>query len=215
MKWFIADPHFGHNRILSIACRPFSSVTAMNSHIISNINKYVRKSDYLYILGDFCFDSEGEYYRQQINAQNIYFIRGNHDCDEKHVASSYDRLFTHADNTRMIKLSNNKGGDQHESFHCWLSHYPHAFWPKSHYGAMHVYGHHHCQREEYLDKVWPNRRSMDVGVDNIYRLYGEYRPVSEVEILSILSARTGHHNLEHEHSYTKNKELAMPTSVIA
>jgi hypothetical protein len=40
--------------------------------------------------------------------------------------------------------------------------------------------------EEQLDQWFPGRKAMDVGVDNIYRLTGEWRPISLDEILERL-----------------------------
>jgi hypothetical protein len=36
--------------------------------------------------------------------------------------------------------------------------------------------------EEQLDQWFPGRKAMDVGVDNIYRLTGEWRPISLDEV---------------------------------
>jgi hypothetical protein len=37
-----------------------------------------------------------------------------------------------------------------------------------------------------LDKIFPGRRAMDVGIDSIFRLTGEHRPISLDEILDRL-----------------------------
>jgi len=42
--------------------------------------------------------------------------------------------------------------------------------------------------EAHLDAVIPNRRSLDVGVDNAYRLLGEWRPFAIDEIITLLKA---------------------------
>ena len=76
----------------------------------------------------------------------------------------------------------------------WCSHYPTAFWPQSHYGFYHAYGHiHYCpEREGMMDLAMPRRRSMDVGVDAAKARLGEYEPFSETEFLYLLSQREGH-----------------------
>jgi len=61
-----------------------------------------------------------------------------------------------------------------------------------------VYGHCHFQREAYLDGIWPERRSMDVGVDSARHHLGEFRPFSEDEVVQILGQRKGHHDLAYE-----------------
>lgn len=51
-------------------------------------------------------------------------------------------------------------------------------------------------REDYLDNIWPDRRSMDVGMDVAYDMFGEFRPFSELEVYSRLIARKGHDPLD-------------------
>ena len=36
----------------------------------------------------------------------------------------------------------------------------------------------------------PQRMSMDVGVDNIYELFGEYRPINLDEVINFLPRKT-------------------------
>jgi hypothetical protein len=40
--------------------------------------------------------------------------------------------------------------------------------------------------EDMLDKIFPGRRAMDVGIDSIFRLTGEHGPISLDEILDRL-----------------------------
>lgn len=72
-----------------------------------------------------------------------------------------------------------------------LSHYVQAVWNQSHRGAWMLYGHSHASAESWLDAAMPGRRSIDVGVDNAYRVLGEYRPFSFDELNEILSGRPG------------------------
>ena len=80
---------------------------------------------------------------------------------------------------------------KHKSKHVVLSHYAQAVWNKSHSGSWMLYGHSHATAENWLDQMMPNRFSLDVGVDNIYRLIGEYRPISFEEIEKIFKNRKG------------------------
>jgi len=75
---------------------------------------------------------------------------------------------------------------------CWLSHYPHAYWPASHKGSFHLYGHTHDQREATLDAVFPGRRSHDAGLDTAFRRFGVHRPFTEMEVFDYLINRPGH-----------------------
>lgn len=42
MIWFISDTHFGHERVISFANRPFVNIYEMNNALVENINKNVR-----------------------------------------------------------------------------------------------------------------------------------------------------------------------------
>lgn len=55
-----------------------------------------------------------------------------------------------------------------------------------------LYGHSHSTAEEWLNQMMPNRRSIDVGVDNAYKLLGEYKPFSYEEIVNIMASKKGH-----------------------
>ena len=50
--FFIADTHFGDERILRYENRPFKSVDEMNSEIIKRWNESVKDDDSVYLLGD-------------------------------------------------------------------------------------------------------------------------------------------------------------------
>jgi calcineurin-like phosphoesterase family protein len=75
--WLIGDLHLGHQRIIDYTGRPFSSVEEMDTAIIQNWNKYVRKDDWVICLGDFAFGDPRPYLRQ-LNGRLI-LIKGNHD----------------------------------------------------------------------------------------------------------------------------------------
>jgi hypothetical protein len=79
---------------------------------------------------------------------------------------------------------------------CFVSHYPHAYWPASHYGSFHVFGHVHDQRTDTLTEKFPDARMMDVGVDAANRWLGKYTCFSEEEVYNILIAKTGHDHVK-------------------
>ena len=192
MLYFTADTHFGHQALLakitgkdsgmSLRAITWSTVAEMDEALIDAINSTVGKRDTLYHLGDWGVNNPG-HYRMQIQCKDLRFIWGNHD---KH-SSLMQSLFKFKWEVREIKVAETP---------CWLSHYAHAVWPKSHYGSLHLYGHSHGQRESTFDSIWPDRRSMDVGVDNIYRLLGSPRPISEKEVAERLLSRKGHDPVE-------------------
>jgi calcineurin-like phosphoesterase family protein len=205
--WFTADTHFDHRRIPLYAKRKFcldqeeldrldesppstrntwapswSSVARMNDHIIEQINSRVDQDDILWHLGDFCWGRKGELlasarkFRDRIRCRNVFLVMGNHDSDE--IGSAFDACHRY----KEIKVG---------SLNIVLSHYAHCFWNRSHYGSWMLYGHAHGTAEEWLDSHMPGRQSMDVGVDNVARLTGEYRPISSEEIAVLFSSKKG------------------------
>ena len=223
--WFTADTHFGHKKIPFYAKRKFclddeeahtletilqnknfynewspswNSIARMNDYLIKKINDHVKKDDILWHLGDFCFGKnnqhiEAQKYRDRINCKNVFLVMGNHDRPE------IKRVFSGCYDTHELTANNKK---------IILSHYSHSFWNKSHAKSWMLYGHAHGTAEEWLDLHMPGRLSMDVGVDNIFRIFGEYRPISFKEIAQIFDSRNGFH-IDGNSLKNKLKEVAL------
>ena len=204
MIWFTADTHFYHKKIPLFTkrrfclnkeekkqmdsiwgrggpictewgnwCPSWESINRMNDVLINNINNCVGQKDILYHLGDFCYapkDRVENFTKSvlaKIKCKNIYLIKGNHD-DEiifKYFKDCHERKEFKFNKKFLV-----------------LSHYAQLIWNRSHRGSWMLYGHSHATAEEFLDKMMPDRLSIDVGVDNINRLLGEYRPISFDEI---------------------------------
>ena len=177
---FIADTHLDHEGVLTMSGRLFPNIVEHDNFMLDCINEYVHRNDRLFVIGDFAWRA-AEAYTARINCKNIHLIWGNHD------RSNFAKAFKSAEDVTEIKIG--EKGDEHKVF---LSHYPHAYWPASHHGSLHLYGHCHRQREETLDRAFPGRRSIDVGVDNALHLLGAYRPFDEFDILRLLTPRPGH-----------------------
>lgn len=186
--WFLADAHFDHERLMAITARPFDNVAEWNAIMLNSINYCVERHHRLVLVGDFGFSARIAFWRQKIKCRHIVFILGNHDTPAKIRKAFSGEVYQQ----RTMKLFDTK---------VFVSHYPNAFWDGSHKGWPHVYGHCHHQREDYLDSIWPERRSMDVGPDTAYELYGEWRPHEDTEIYNRLMARKGHDDLEFYHDY--------------
>lgn len=58
-------------------------------------------------------------------------------------------------------------------------------------GKVFITGNSHGALEDYLDRLWPDRRSMDVGVDNACFLTGEYKPFPIQYIMNRMKNRKG------------------------
>ena len=79
MIFYIADNHFGDERDMRLAKRPFRSVNDMDDTMISLWNKKVGVTDVVYVVGDFAIDSQVAIkILEQLNGQKI-LIWGNHD----------------------------------------------------------------------------------------------------------------------------------------
>ncbi|KKL59629.1 hypothetical protein LCGC14_2213400 [marine sediment metagenome] len=170
-----SDTHFNHSGMLQNGREAFSSVSEMDEVLIDGINATVGRKDTLYHLGDFCWQaSRAGHYRQRINVRHLLVTQGNHDAASlrKHVSQMELMLFP------KIRGRN---------FH--LSHYPLLSWRKREHGGIHLYGHSHGKFEDQLNELWPDRMAMDVSVDHIHRLTGEWRPIHIEAILEYLEMR--------------------------
>ena len=143
MDLFISDTHFGHENILE-TCRPqFSSIDEMDDTIIQNINKKMKKTDTLYIVGDFSFHSKRSpvEYLEAIKPKKV-LILGNHDRDWiKHLDPvQLERYFVGVYQQYSLKKY---GLEVH------FNHFPQLAWNRSHYFAQSfsICGHIHDNRD--------------------------------------------------------------------
>lgn len=73
MIYFIADTHFGDERIRRYENRPFDDARAMDRELIRRWNGTVSPEDTVYVLGDW-----GHLSPVLVNGTK-YLVRGNHD----------------------------------------------------------------------------------------------------------------------------------------
>lgn len=180
MKWFISDLHLGHDAVrVGKRAEYFSSLKEWEDGILDAINTQTKKGDILYILGDLCF-KDLPYWRTRIKCKETWLIRGNHDPSTKICTEVFGNKFRDTCTTKL--------GDTP----CWLSHYAHAFWPGSHRGTYHLYGHCHGQREDTLDSWMPERKSLEVCPETIFEWTGKWGAISENQLLRIMKNRKGH-----------------------
>lgn len=190
----MADPHFGHSNIAGpkvsrwkSGYRNFETVEEMDAAIINNINLRVAQDDELYIAGDFCFGGHEKTpdYRNRIICRNVHIIRGNHD---KHI-TKYRHCFNSVEFAAEL-VFRGRDGAKHLVY---VHHYGCRVWLGSHQGSLHAYGHSH-------GSLPPQGRSEDVGVDRIFKLFGEYRPISEEEFVELTAHKDiyfgDHHSAE-------------------
>ena len=173
MVFLTSDLHLGHGNILALCGRPFTSVEEMDSVIIENWNKRVRKCDTVYILGDVLWDKRkvGDYLGM-LNGKKI-LVMGNHDApwakkaeNQGYFESVVPYLETHLN-----------------GFPVTMCHYPMLEWKGSredppHRIGYHIHGHiHNRVSNEYLS-LYRQFNALNAGVD-----VNGFSPVTFEELL--------------------------------
>lgn len=169
-----SDLHFGHqNMVKSFNRQDYSSIEEMGADLVRQWNKTVTPQDTVYVHGDLmiCNPTKAIPFMKQLNG-TILVIPGNHD------------------NARELRAAEECGWTilpelVHKSFNGRLfvmSHYPLASFKNQHRGSVMLFGHTHGNFTQV-------GMTMDVGLDNIYNLIGERRPVSQAEILVMLEEK--------------------------
>ncbi len=174
------------------------SIERMDSALIFNINQIVQPDDVLWMLGDFCFNSNyAKKIRDRIHCKTIHFFWGNHDKRVPEVKA----LFVTDNDLAAVSIASDGKYWIHEhkrgNTNMVLSHYCMAIWENSHHGAYHFYGHSHGSAESMMDEKFPFRHSMDVGVDNAFKVLGEYRPFSLDELKKIMDSKPEFQFIDH------------------
>ena len=145
MNRYISDLHLGNANVIQFDNRPFESLEEMHKTIISNWNKVTNKNDTVYILGDFCWETEAgwERYLKELSGKKV-LIRGNHDL--KAPSPKIKRYFLDIKDYKEI-TDNGR--------HIIMSHYPIPM-HKAAYNpnCFMLYGHVHNTREEWLMRKW-------------------------------------------------------------
>jgi calcineurin-like phosphoesterase family protein len=199
MDYFSSDFHAFHANISgpsrsawSSGFRNFKDEYVMTAHLAEMINKTVQEDDNLYFMGDWSFGGPDkvEKFRNLIICKNIHLCLGNHDQHIRRnkptkVEGVFNKdLFTSVQDTLEVSFGKKV---------IFMSHYKHHIWNGSHKGYIHLYGHSHASAEHI--KIG---KSMDVGVDNAYKLLGEYRPFSLEEVLNLMDKRAVHYPDHHD-----------------
>lgn len=218
-SWDLKE-HGGHNSV-----RDFNTVPEMNLHIVNAINAVVKEDDYLVHLGDWSFGGIQSIweFRSRIICKNVILVLGNHDehIDANKVlpnvvqfidfanypngdepfktVSKGDTLIHPYREVRAqdifqgvygrLSLSVTRPDGSKMRYEC--NHFPWTVWDKAHHGRIHLYGHVHGN---YTNPS----RALDVGIDNIKKIKGNFEPFSEKEISKYMKGRiyqkVSHHN---------------------
>jgi len=190
--FFTSDTHFGHERILTLSDRPWSTVEEMDEALIAGWNSVVKPGDMVFHLGDLSFHKP-EQTAKIIGRLNGYktWILGNHDRSKK--KNSIASLFGEVKDYKEIKVSD----DVHVFKRIVMCHFPMLVWNKSHYGSWMLHGHSHGSLKHPVPL-----RLMDVGVD----CHPEYRPFSLDEVRAYMAERE-HVILDHHKEGVPNEQI--------
>ena len=226
MIWFTSDTHYGHKNICrgssswkdKSGCRDFDTLEDMNKELAFQIWDNLKDGDVLYHLGDWSFGGKDNIwiFRDLIEADiEIHLILGNHDPhirDNNTYTRPYDKnqrpallknLFASVQNYKELTLSSAEG----DRYNFVLCHYPMRVWNNCSKGTIMLHGHCHGNLGAYVDVDGTKPyKSMDVGVDPMFELFGQYRPISLTEVLYIMEKRKVLNDIDHH----KGKESNHP-----
>ena len=168
MVYFIADTHFGHENIIKLANRPFSSVEEMNQKLIENWNRKIKGNDSVYMLGDMFFRcKESENILSQLNGKKFLLV-GNHDSS---WLSNVDASKLFISVNGLLETSIGDVG-------ATLCHYPLVTWKHQKKTYM-IHGHIHADtNSDYWHILCSNPRILNAGVD-----INNFEPVTLEELI--------------------------------
>lgn len=169
MDYFIADPHFGHEKMR--IHRGFASVDEMDATLIARWQARVTAADDVYIVGDLFYRNVRpavEYLRQLPGRKHL--VVGNHD----RVWMRGVRLQSWFVEVGFILEGERKG----TFFTC--CHYPMMDWYRRRHGAHLVYGHiHDNTTDSYYPFLQTIPRAYNAGVD-----VNGFQPVTLAELMA-------------------------------
>lgn len=207
--WFTSDTHYWHKNITygesawsnkETGCRRFDTTQEMSQHIVEQINKYVGQDDILIHLGDWSFGGIENIwnFRKQLNVKTIYLCVGNHDnhikknyilpnvyekdlhnsilLDTKDVYQCVGKNIKYVDAQSLFEVVDDYLEIIIEKNLFCCMHYPIEEWNDRHRKAYMLHGHSHGNSSIKKDRL-------DVGIDNIYKLFGEYKPINYKELM--------------------------------
>lgn len=169
MLYIYSDPHFGHEKVIKYNQRPFKTVEEMDEYLIEKWNETVRKKDEIIILGDFTLSNNARKYLDSLNGRiKVLENRTHHD-------RSWIRKKEQTENIELLPPIYRQKW-YHQIY--ILCHFPIYKWENSDHGSFHLHGHSHG------NLIYPEhiRNYLDCGVDSVYKIWGEYRPINLEEI---------------------------------
>lgn len=184
-NFYIADLHFGHERIIEFDHRPFANMEEMETELIRRWNSVVEPGDTVFILGDFCWRVEDDWLRilKKLKGNKV-LIKGNHD-----LRRISDKLRKEFQDVREMKVV------MDGKYSLALCHYPIMFYPHDHYeNTIMLCGHvHNTAENDYLmkwrDELRRDRNQREGNCGNIINVgcmmpYMDYMPRTIEELVA-------------------------------
>ena len=163
----------------------------MDETQIAEWNKVVKPGDEVWHLGDFTLGTNAQEYLIRLNGYVNFVIPTFHhdrkwywDCLRVQEKRGFPYQTVNGDITFYppIELITPFIGEAHVPI--TLSHFPLAHWPREHYGGWCLHSHSHSNYQG-------TGKILDVGVDNVNKIWGAYRPVSLEEVAEHMKSREG------------------------
>jgi len=176
--YFGGDNHLGHTAIIKYTGRPFPTIRKHDEVLIGERNRIVGPEDTVYDLGDFTLGGEqvAQGYFARLNGK--LFVLGNMFHHDRRWLSGGPYWTKHHKVTILPPIHVMKIDDMF----IVLCHFPFAIWDRKHYGSLHLHAHCHG-RYQGEGKI------LDIGVDNVNKIWGAYRPVSLDEVHEYMEGR--------------------------
>lgn len=182
MKYYTADPHFGHDNIIRLCDRPFGSGGAMNDEMILCWNNRVTENDEVFVVGDFTLGNYEMALKYLNRLKGKIFIVPSIGHDKRWVRQT--RLREKQGHQKIkVKILDTIHRMKDEGQTLVLCHYPMLTWENSFHGSIHLHGHEHGRQGiigwsgDYAEASQAAFR-VDVGVD-----LWDFQPITLEEIM--------------------------------
>jgi calcineurin-like phosphoesterase family protein len=157
----------------------------MDEKLIELWNKYVKKDDLVYHLGDFTLSGKSDalHYFMRLNG-SIHVLGNPWHHDKRWLGGEYyssGGYMVHIESP--IVVLENVEQIEGRGIPAILCHYAFEIWERRHYGSYHFHAHSHGK----LPRI---KNRLDVGVDSAFMLTGEYRPFSLEEAIVFAKGNT-------------------------
>jgi calcineurin-like phosphoesterase family protein len=173
---FTSDWHLNHTNILKYTSRPYENIEEMETEFIQNLIDLYKPGDRLFFLGDISFGGRSRTRNildkfRTYKIKNITYIYGNHDINNRNIINN-SKIISSAEDIKLIKFN-----VYEEKKKAILCHYPLRSWSGK--DTIMIHGHSHGE-------ISPYHNSIDISIDNAFKLFRQYRPFVDTEITEII-----------------------------